>query len=312
MKSLLPLFIIFMLNPFFVYAEDAVVAKVNGEFITAKDLEAGVDALIPRATYHGTINEEKRNEFRKKALKELIDGELQYQDAVARGMKPDGKAVKEGLDNIRRQFKSKKEYKKALEQDGFTEKALKMRIEKSVLVRRVIDTTVTQPSRVSDDELKQYYAKNTEKFKQPAAVRPRVISTKDENKAKDVLSRLKAGEDFGDIAARVSEDDYRIMGGDMGVVHKGMVNEELEDKVFTLKEGETSGLLRVADKWFIVKVEEKVPELQLSFEESRDKLRQDMEKNRADDLMKKWMDELHAKAKIEFIGRKASQPGDGG
>ena len=58
------------------YADDAIVARVNGAAITSRELEEAVDRLIPRSTYHGSVSEEKRAEFREKALEELVTREL--------------------------------------------------------------------------------------------------------------------------------------------------------------------------------------------------------------------------------------------
>ena len=289
-----------------VYAEDAVVARVNGTEIRAKDLEGGVEALIPRVSYHGTITDATKNEFREKALKELIDSELQYQDALSKGMKPDEKKVQERLDIIRGRFTSKEDYEKQIAKEGFTDQIVKSRIEKQFLVDQARDKIVVQPSRMSDDALKQHYAKNMDKFKQPESIRPRLISTKDEKNAREALALLEAGADFGDVAADKSENNYRIMGGDMGFIHRGRVKKELEDVVFRLKEGERSGLIKTGDTWFIVKVEEKKPERQLTFDEVKAQLKKDLEKNGAEERLAQWMDGLRKKAKIEVLWRPAN------
>lgn len=287
------------------YAEDDVVARVNGAIIRAKDLESGVEALISRATYHGTITDATRNEFREKALKELINAELQYQEALARGMKPDEKKARAGLDAIRGRFKSKEDYEKQIAKEGLTDRIVMSRIERLLLVAQALDNAVVQPSRMSVGALKKHYAKNIEKFKQPESLRPRVISMKDEKKAKEALALLEAGADFGDIAATRSEDNYRIMGGDMGFIHRGRVKQELEDVVFRMKEGERSGLIQAADTWFIVKVEEKRPERQLPFDEIKDQLKKDLEKKGAEERLTQWMDGLRQKAKIEVLWKPA-------
>ena len=283
------------------YADDAVVAKVNGVAITSRELEEAVDRLIPRSTYHGSVSEEKRAEFREKALEELVTRELRYQDALARGMKPDKKQVKEHMGKIRERFKSKKEYKKALEQAGVTEDQLRARVEKDVLVSQVMVKAVAEPSRMSDADVQEYYDKNTGKFKQPESVKLRLISTKDEKKAAEALAKIKAGEDFGNLAAAVSEDQYRVKGGDIGYQHRGKLLPELENAAFQMKIGEIRGLIKAENLWFIIKVEDKKAEQQMTFDESKDKLKKELESKRNKELSEKWMADLRAKAKIEYI-----------
>ena len=283
------------------YADENVVARVNSAVITSRDLEAAVDRLIPRATYHGSIPEEKRNEFRGKALEDLINQELQYQDALAKGMKPDKKSVKTRLEQIRDRYKTKAEYKAALERAGITDDELRTWVERANLIQVVLAKTVTEPARTTEAMVKDYHDKNTAKFKQPESVKLRMISIKDEKKAKDILTKIRAGEDFGDLAARMSEDDYRIKGGDIGYIHRGRIYPELEEAAFKLKLGEVSGLLKSQGMWFIIKVEDKEPEHQVKFEDIKSKLKKDLEDKRAAELLEKWIVDLRTNAKIEVL-----------
>ena len=73
---------------------------------------------------------------------------------------------------------------------------------------------------------------------------------------------------------------------------------------FTLKKGETSGLLRAQNTWYIIKAEEKQPERQMTFDEARDKLKKKLETKRSDALMEKWLEDLRARAKIEIVSKK--------
>jgi len=277
------------------------VAVVNGVAITQRQLEVAIDRLIPRATYHGGVTEEKRAEFRDQALEGLVTGELQYQDAVAKGLKPDKKAVSAELDRIRQRFSGKKEYKAALEREGMSDDALRAQIEKEVLVRQVIDKVVTVPARVSDDALREYYDQNTARYKKPEAVRLRIISVQDEKKAKEAMAKITAGEDFGKIAARMSEDNYRIKGGDVGFVHQGRIYPELEAVAFKMTPGSVAGPILAEKKWFILKLEQRQPAQQLSFSDVKETLRRDLEQKRSTELMDAWMNQLRAKAKIEIL-----------
>ena len=282
-------------------AADAVIARVNGAAISSRDLEAAVNALIPRSTYHGSVSEEKRNEFRKKALENLVTKELQYQDAVARGMKPGGKQVKAGMKEIRKRFKTRKAYKEALSQAGITQDALRQNVRREVLIQQVIGITVTEPAQMTEGALGEYYQSNAAKFRQPESIRLRIISTKNQEKAQRILKQVKDGKDFGNLAARESEDNYRIKGGDIGYIHKGRVFPELESAAFKLKPGETSGLVKAQETWFIIKVEDRRPAHQLTFEEARDKLKKELEAKKSEELMKKWIAGLRAKAKVEIF-----------
>lgn len=281
-------------------AEEAVVAVVNGTPITANMLEEAIDRLIPRATFHGSVTEEQRAEYRDQALEDVIAFRLQYQDAVARGLKPDRRQIKERLQQVRDSFASVKEYKEWMKGAGVSEAGIKAKLEEVVLVQMVTDVVVNGPSVMNDEALKQYYEQNKEKFRQPETLRLRIISSKSEEKARQALSRIRDGEDFGNVAVRISEDMYRIKGGDIGFIHRGRIYPSLEDAAYKMKAGDTSELIWTEGSWFIVKVEERIPEHVVSFDEAKGKLKRELERKRAQELMSAWMESLKNKAKIEI------------
>jgi len=294
---------ILLLMPLAALAADnaAVVARVNGAAITSFDLETEVDKLIPSSSFHGGISEETRSEYKEQALEELIKQELQYQDAQQKGIKPGRQLVKQRMKVIRDRFSSSKEYTTALGRAGLTEAMLRERVEKGVVIQEAIDKLVMAPSRMDDAALEDYFNKNKSRFKQLESVRLSMISAKDEKKATEALRRVQAGEDFGNIASRMSEDNYRIKGGDIGTIHRGRIYSELEDVAFKMKNGEVSGLIRAEGTWFILKVTDIQTEHQMTFEEAKLKLKKELEAKRSAELLEKWNQELRAKAKIEIL-----------
>jgi len=280
-------------------AGDDIVAVVNGVPITDREVNGAVDQMIPRSTFHGSVSDDRKAEFREKALENLITYELQYQDGVARGITAEKSLVKEQMKLVRGSFASTKDYKNWLEQASLTEDQLREKLRKGLVVKAVVTKMVVEPSRMDHQALQEYYTKNMAKFRQPEGIRLRIISTKNEKKAKDILAKLKGGDDFGDVAARMSEDDFRIKGGDIGYIHRGRIYPALEEAAFRLKPGEMSGLIWTDETWFIVKVEDRRPEQVVPFEQAKDRLRTELEKKRASELMEAWVSDLRGKAKIE-------------
>jgi foldase protein PrsA len=283
------------------YAEDVIVAKVNGTTFTQKDLEAEVDRLIPQMTFHRNVPPEKRKNYYGKALDELINRELQFQDAKAKDIKIEKEKIDAQLEKFKKRFKSEKEYQAALKQEKSTEVQVRARIEKELLAQAAYTRNVTEPAKMSEPALKEYYEKNAAKLKQPESAKLRIISTTDEKKARDILAKIKQGDDFGELAYGLSEDSYRVKSGDIGYIHKGRMLPEIDAVAFKLKAGEVSDIIKAENNWFIIKVEDKKPEQQMTFEETKAKLQKELEAERANELKKKWIDNLRAKAKIEIL-----------
>lgn len=283
------------------YAEDVIVAKVNGTTFTQKDLEAEVDGLIPQMTFHRNVPPEKRKNYYGKALDELINRELQYQYAKAKDIKIEKEKIDAQLEKFKKRFKSEKEYQAALDKEKSTEEQVRARIEKELLAQAAYTKNVTEPAKMSEPALKEYYEKNAAKFKQPESAKLRIISTTDEKKAQDILAKIKQGDDFGELAYGLSEDSYRVKSGDIGYIHKGRMLPEIDAVGFKLKVGEVSDIIKAENNWFIIKVEDKKPEHQITFEETKAKLQKELEAERANEFKKKWIDSLRSKAKIEIL-----------
>jgi parvulin-like peptidyl-prolyl isomerase len=89
-----------------------------------------------------------------------------------------------------------------------------------MMIQAAFSDAVTAKAKVSDEEARKYYETNAARFKQPEGVQLRLISTKDEKKARDILEMLKSGDDFSEIAYNMSEDSYRVKSGDVGYMQK--------------------------------------------------------------------------------------------
>jgi parvulin-like peptidyl-prolyl isomerase len=288
------------------YAGDTIVAKVNGTVFTMKDLETQVDRMIPYITFHKQVSPEKRKNYYEQAMEELINRELQYQDAVSKGIKPEKERVDAQMQKMKEMFKSQELYKAALDKQGLTEDTLRAATEKEFVIQSIVKKTVTEPSKMTEANLKEYYEKNIKEFKKPEEVKLRRLASKDENKALEMLKKLKAGEDFVQVANSMSEDEYRSKGGDIGFFHKGRLMPEIDNIAFSLILGGISDPIHVGDMWYILKVEDKLPERTIPFEEVKDKLKKELEAQKVNELQEKWISDLKAKAKIEILLKKDS------
>ncbi len=75
--------------------------------------------------------------------------------------------------------------------------------------------------------------------------------------AQDVLAKVKAGGDFGELAKQYSQDSTASNGGDLGFFGRGQMVKEFEDAAFALQPGQTSDLVRTKFGFHIIHVIEK-------------------------------------------------------
>jgi peptidyl-prolyl cis-trans isomerase D len=146
---------------------------------------------------------------------------------------------------------------------------------------------------VSSDEIKRYYDSRKDTFKIPKQVRGRDIlikagpqDTPDQLEAKkkkieEILEKAKKTKDLGSLAKQYSEAENASKGGDIGWIQKGMLGEQIESLLFSMKAGDLSGVLAARDGFHILKIEEVKEEKQKSFEEVKDQILQALKKEKA-------------------------------
>jgi peptidyl-prolyl cis-trans isomerase SurA len=75
-------------------------------------------------------------------------------------------------------------------------------------------------------------------------------------KANDVLDQIHKGAKFGDLAKKYSDGPSAKDGGDLSYFKRGTLAKELEDKVFALKPGEITDVIRTKQGYVILEVVE--------------------------------------------------------
>lgn len=140
--------------------------------------------------------------------------------------------------------------------------------------------------RVSDEEIqKEYEASRAVRYTRPEEVHARHIllrvpqnagaqqRAEVRERARQILERLRQGEDFAALATRYSEDPAtKDQGGDLGFFPRGRMEENFERAAFGLEPGGVSDLVETRYGIHIVRVEEKRPERVLPLEEVRDEI----------------------------------------
>src|SRR6185312_292251 len=117
---------------------------------------------------------------------------------------------------------------------------------------------------VTDAQLQKAYRDQQSNFQIPERVQARHILLKSDatndaavkTKAEDLLKQIKAGGDFAKLATANSQDPgSAAKGGELGWIVRGQTVPEFEKAAFSLKPGETSGLVKTEYGYHIIQVE---------------------------------------------------------
>src|SRR5215472_8311492 len=222
---------------------DKPVAKVNGVVLTERDLLREMYAIFPYAQQHNGFPKGQEASIRQGALEMIIFEELVYQDAVRRNLTVPAENLRRNQSEFRKQFPSPDQYQEYLksEMQG-SEQKLRQQIRRSLLIEQVLKTDVEAKSSVTTGEVRAYYDKNSARFQQAEtfsfqtiSVVPPLKPTADQareaqRKANGSLKQAKATksyQEFGLLAEKISEDDFRVNMGD----HKAVSREKLPPQV---------------------------------------------------------------------------------
>jgi len=284
-----------------------VVAKVGDVKITEMDVRRYMKILLPMNYYHRSITDEKIKELKEKALKTLINRELLYYEAKKKGIKIPEEDINKVMEELIKKYGSKERLKKLVEQTGISFEEFKDELRKRLMIdqllREYVQTTLT------DEDLKKYYEKNKYKFKEPESLKVRYIYIKRDptklegrkiakERAEKAYKEIQEGKDFGDVAAKYSDDLSRIKGGDVGYVHKGRFEKKVEDKIYQLKVGQISPIIETQMGFHIVKIEGKRPERVVPFEKIKDKLKKELTEKLQKEKYEKLLEDARKDLKV--------------
>ncbi|MDP4795998.1 MAG: peptidylprolyl isomerase [Rhodospirillales bacterium] len=217
------------------YADDPVVAKVNGAKIMRSDVEHAHSNLPPE--YQSVPMEQ----IYPMLLGSMIDSKLVAADAIAKKIDQDS------------------DFKKTLA-------LLKDQILERYAMRKVIDEAVTE------DKLRKAYESSAANGTVELHAQHILLKTADEAIA--VIKSLDGGADFSELAKTKSTGPSGPRGGDLGFFGKGQMVPPFEAAAFTLKDGEYSHEpVKTEFGFHVIKVLERRSAPPPSFEDSVESLR---------------------------------------
>ena len=292
--------------------DDDVVARINGAPIYRGAVREVVQGVL--ALQDSQPNPASVGQLAKDALDSLIALELLYQESQTRGIQVSDTAVDEEVGRTKRRFPNAAAFDRAMKEKGLTEAALRRDTRKTMAVNQLLESTVWKDVRISPEQVSDFYEKNREEFKHPAEVRvsrilvriPERADASARNAAKqrasDLLTKLRAGADFAQLAGANSEDPGSAAhGGDLGYIEKGDMDPAFEQQAFSLTPGQLSGVVTTPYGFEIIKVTDRRPAGYLPLNEVQDRVREVLLKAEKQDRQAALVAQLRQKATVELV-----------
>ena len=169
-----------------------------------------------------------------------------------------------------------------------------------ILAQALIEREILDKIGVNDEEFLDYYEQNKDSFTEKEQVHLYNILLETEEEAQNVLERLKAGEDFSEIAIEKSSGPSAAQGGDLDYVAKGTIIPEIEEVIFALELEELSEVVKTDFGFHILKITEKKAETVKTLEEVREEIVQTLLPEKQKEAFDNLLEELKGKVEIEI------------
>jgi peptidyl-prolyl cis-trans isomerase SurA len=266
---------------------EEIICRVNNEIITRTEYIRSRDQLKQEVQQQDPASADRAfAEKQRDVLRDLIDQQLLLQKGKDLGITGDTELIKR-LDEMRKQMNlsSMEELEKAAEAQGASYEDFKQNLRNQIVTQRVIGQEVGSHLAMNKDDVKKFYDQHRAEMEQPEEVRlseiliapktpakpaasadakpepPSEAETEAalaaaQAKAQDLLDQIHKGAKFADLAKKSSDGPSAQDGGDLRSFKRGALSKELEDKVFALKAGEVTDVVRTKQGYVILQVTE--------------------------------------------------------
>ncbi len=294
-----------------------IVAKVNGAVLTEADLVREVYAIFPYAQQHNGVPKSMEAEIRQGALQMIIFEELLYQDGKRRDIVIPAARLASAEAKFRRQFPDKASFHQYLQTEchGSTQE-LRERIRRSLLIEQMLNKEIASKARVSLAQAKVYYDKNPKQFEHGETFTIQSISIippdgaslavlKDARRKAEAAAKLakatKSYAEFGRLAEQISDDDWRVFGGDRKAVERAKLPPEVVKAALGMKPGEVSDLIQLGRAFTIFRLNAHDLPGKTPFVDVKTSLQSDLQKQKTQQLRSALAERLRKDAKIEVM-----------
>jgi peptidyl-prolyl cis-trans isomerase SurA len=250
---------------------EEIIARVNDQIITRSDYDRAMKELDDEGHQRG-LSMQQIAEAHKDLLRNLIDQQLWISKGKELGITGDTELITR-LNELRKQYNlaTMEDLQKAAEEQGVSFEDFKANIRNQIITQQVMRDEVGRHINITPGEAQRYFEEHKQDYAQPESAQfsEILVSTGDNPddaqvaaaraKADDVEAKLKAGNDFAQLARTSSEGQTAGEGGDMGQVKRGALAKVLEDAIFGLKAGQFTEPIRTRQGFVIFKVTQHTP-----------------------------------------------------
>lgn len=245
---------------------DAVVAVVNDGVITKSELNSQVEILRQQIIAR-KMQVPPETALRKQVLQHLIDVDLQLQMAKQHDLAVDTTELNDAITKIAAaNHLSLSELREELGRQGLSWESYRENIRKEMLISRLQQKAVGKDITVSPQQVEEHlktaqfqdktqYTYHLQNIVIPLPEEPTTQQlNKAKLKAKELLTKIRKGENFSQLAIIESSGEFALEGGDLGERHLAELPDVFANRVIHMKNGEVVGPIRTGNGFQLIKL----------------------------------------------------------
>jgi peptidyl-prolyl cis-trans isomerase SurA len=292
-----------------------VVAIVNDDLVTLYELNKKIQALtgLTPVELRGQ-NEENYYKVRSQILELLIDEKITRGKIQEMGIEVDQKEIDNAIEKMKSDNKwTQEDLVSRLQSEGLSLEKYRENMKGELERIRLVNLEVRSRILIRKEMMTQYYEENKDRFNEEMKVHLASIfllpknpddekeSLEIEKKSGDILARLKAGEDFKDLARKFSQGPGAEDGGYLGVFKLDELNPGLKKILEVIPEGGFSDLIIMPKGIQIIMMVKKDGGKAKSFEDVEDAIYGILYQEEIDKRYKAWIKELRERSYTKII-----------
>jgi peptidyl-prolyl cis-trans isomerase SurA len=313
---------------------DVIVAVVDDNVITRRELEAATARAISQLRQR-QVPIPSREALERQVLEQLILAQLQARAAERGGIVIDDATLNAAIETLARSNNmSLNQLRQAVENDGVSFAQFRDDVRRELMAVRLRQRLVDSQVQVSEQDVDSLQAQLAGQpgfggagadreyrlaqilIAVPESASPQQVEAA-RRQAEDVLTQLRQGADFRQMAVSVSADRQALEGGELGWRRADQVPTLFANVVPNLQAGQVSDLIRSPSGFHIVKLievrggnEGRAPTPGAPMTADRERIREALLRRRADEewelVLRRLRDEAYVEVRLPPAGSPAT------
>ncbi len=281
---------------------DKIVAVVNGDIITLRELEISVQAARTSMNLPKSLPEEKERELYRQVLESKIDEILLEEEAERLEIEVSDVEIENQLRQMRKKMGlTQDQFLQQLSEQGLTLADYRDKMAQDILKHRLISAMVRRKVIVTDEEIEAYYQEHMDKYTQERQVELDLIVLPPDADAEAVRQSLVSGQhDFASVARELSVGPGAEAGGRLGVFAWKDMASNWKDALEGVEKGGVSEPFPVEGRTALLRATTVADGQAVGLSEVRDEIFRELQGPKMEALYNEYIQKLRDKAVIDI------------